>query len=312
MTPVIVWLGRRYRLERRSWGVSIGVHLAANLVMAPFHIMCAVLTARLAGLEWYVTHPFGESVYLMLGKNFHLELFVYWGVLAMVHAFEYHRRFREGELFAAQIEAKLAQAELQALKMQLHPHFLFNTLHAIGVLVRKQDTQASVRMLSGLSDLLRLALDSAGRPIVPLKQELDFVDRYLDIEKTRFRDRLTVHTDVAPEALDAEIPNLILQPVVENAIRHGIAPRAAPGRVEIDARRRGSALVVEVRDDGRGLDQGWDAEGREGMGLGNVRARLSQLYPGAHRLSVEARPAGGVLVTIEVPFRLALAEVAHG
>ncbi|MGK3962284.1 sensor histidine kinase [Sorangium sp. So ce118] len=318
MTPAIVWLGRRYPLERKGFPGNVAVHLIANLAMAPGHVALNALTGRLIGQESYVKAPFFEVFHKILSMYLDVELLIYWGLLAMVHAADYHRKYRERAVAAAQLETKLVQAELQALKMQLHPHFLFNTLHAIAVLVRKQETQASVRMITGLSELLRMALESAGKQIVPLKQELDFLDRYLEIEKTRFQDRLTVRTDVASEALDAEIPNLILQPIVENAIRHGIAPRASSGSVAIAARREDRRLVVEVTDDGRGLEEGWAGEASEGTGLGNVRARLRQLYPGDHRLTIARRPEGGVLVTVAVPFRPAHAHAhqeqqrAHG
>jgi sensor histidine kinase YesM len=311
-TPALVWLGQRFALERGNWWRHAGIHLAANIALAPGHLALAVLLGRAAGQTFYLTTPFSSLLRIMVAKNVTLEVLIYWGVIALVHASEYRRRFREREIVTAQLEAKLAQAELQALKMQLHPHFLFNTLHAIAVLVRKQDTQASVRMLSGLSDLLRLALENAGRQVVPLKQELDFLDRYLEIERTRFQDRLAVRLDIAAEVLDAEVPNLILQPLVENAIRHGIAPRASAGRVEISACRQGSMLVVEVRDDGRGLTDGWAERSCTGMGLRNVRARLEQLYPGAHRFAIEPHPDGGVLVTVAIPFRPVRGEVANG
>ncbi|WP_437963168.1 histidine kinase [Sorangium sp. So ce260] len=316
MTPAIVWLGRRFPIERRGFLRNVAVHLLANLAMAPGHVAVSALMGRLIGHEHYVKTSFLDVFGKLISMYLDVELLIYWGLLAMVHAADYHRKYRERAVAAAQLETKLVQAELQALKMQLHPHFLFNTLHAIAVLVRKQETQASVRMITGLSELLRMALESAGKQIVPLKQELDFLDRYLDIEKTRFRDRLTVRKEVASEALDAEIPNLILQPIVENAIRHGIAPRASSGSVTIAARREDHRLVVEVTDDGRGLKEGWAGEASEGTGLGNVRARLRQLYPGDHRLAIARRPEGGVLVTVAVPFRPAHAQEepprAHG
>jgi signal transduction histidine kinase len=311
-TPALVWLGQRFPLERGIWPRHAAIHLASNLALAPGHLALAAVLGRAAGQTFYLTTPFGSILRIMVAKNVTLEVLIYWGVIALVHASEYRRRFREREIVAAQLETKLAQAELQALRMQLHPHFLFNTLHAIAVLVRKQDTQASVRMLTGLSDLLRLALENVGRQVVPLKQELDFLNRYLEIEKTRFQDRLTVRVDIVPEALDAEIPNLILQPLVENAIRHGIAPRSSAGCVEIRACRQGGALVAHVRDDGRGLKENWEARSCSGMGLRNVRARLDQLYPGNHRFVIAPHPDGGVLVTLAVPFRLARGETSDG
>jgi LytS/YehU family sensor histidine kinase len=152
-------------------------------------------------------------------------------------AFTYYRKYREGELRAVELQAQLAQAQLQALKMQLHPHFLFNTLNAIAALVRKNENKAATDMLAGLSDLLRLALENVGAQEVSLQRELEFLERYLEIEKIRFADRLQVKMHIAPETLEARVPNLILQPLVENAIRHGIAPRSASGLIEICAER---------------------------------------------------------------------------
>jgi signal transduction histidine kinase len=298
-TPLIVLIARRFRLERRGLATAVFAHVVANVVLGAMHLSVAVGTARLAVGGWYDVTPFSEILWKMFTKNVHLELLTYWGVVAVAHALEYYRQARERTLVTAQLEARLAQAQLEALKMQLHPHFLFNTLHAIGVLVRKADTAGSLRMLTGLSDLLRLTLDSVGRQLVPLKQELDFVDRYLAIEKVRFQDSLRVETHVAPETLDAPVPSFLLQPIVENAIRHGIGGRAGPGTVEIAARRADDRLIMTVRDDGAGLAPGW----RPGVGLGNVRARLAQLYGAAHRLELERDPRGGTLVTVEVPWQ---------
>jgi LytS/YehU family sensor histidine kinase len=167
-------------------------------------------------------------------------------------------------------------------------------------------------MLTGLGDLLRFALENAGRQVVSFKQELDFADRYLKIEKTRFQDRLDVKMNIAPEVLEAEVPNLILQPIVENAIRHGIAPRASSGSIEVEARREGADLAIYVRDDGKGLGKSWDASKCTGVGLRNVRARLEQLYGQDHRFSIEEQAAGGVLVTMKIPFRLDASEHAYG
>jgi two-component system LytT family sensor kinase len=191
---------------------------------------------------------------------------------------------------------------LQALKMQLHPHFLFNALHSISALVHS-DPDAADKMIARLGDFLRLTLDSAAAQEVPLRQELEFLNCYLDIERTRFRDRLTTEIHADPQVLDCRVPNLILQPIVENAIRHGVSQRAAHGHVEVRAARAGQALRLEVRDNGRGLPEGADA-GRAkqgGVGLANTRARLQQLYGGDYRFELQNAPAGGAVVTLELP-----------
>ncbi len=188
--------------------------------------------------------------------------------------------------------------------MQLHPHFLFNTLHSISALVHK-DPDAADRMIARLGDFLRLTLDTAATQEVPLRQELNFLNCYLEIERIRFHDRLTTRLHVEPQTLSCRVPNLILQPIVENAIRHGIGPRSAPGRIEISAKRDHGSLRIEVRDNGPGLPAISKPNGRarEGVGLANTRERLAQLYGGSHRLELKNAPDGGLVVTLEIPAR---------
>ncbi|WP_434417151.1 sensor histidine kinase [Nannocystis pusilla] len=299
--PLVARMARRFPLGRDSWTRHLAPHLLANATLASGYALVVCVAGVLFGDAYYQETPFLFAYGKLLAKGVQLQLFVYWLVVGFVHAYDYHRKARDAELAFCRLETQLAHAQLEALKMQLHPHFLFNTLHAIGVLVRKQDTQGSLQMLSGLADLLRLALDNTGRQMVPLKQELDFLGRYLAIEKVRFCDRLDVRIDVAPEVLDALVPNLILQPLVENAIRHGIAPRAAAGRVEVTARRERGALTLSVRDDGVGLPEAFCVERCGGVGLRNVRARLGQLFPADHRFEVAAAHGGGAAVSLQIP-----------
>ena len=197
---------------------------------------------------------------------------------------------------ALELEGLLTRAELQNLKMQLHPHFLFNTLHTISVLMMRNVTAAN-RMLIRLSDLLRITLDNAGAQEVTLKQELDFLNGYLEIEQTRFHDRLTVNRDIDPATLDVMVPNLLLQPLVENAIRHGISTRADAGLIEIRSRREADRLVIEISDNGQGLP----GNVKKGVGLANTEARLEQLYGNSHSFALLPAPSGGLLVRIVIP-----------
>jgi two-component system LytT family sensor kinase len=306
VTPAVLGLGRRRRLEAGAWAPSIGVHLLFNVLLGAGHVVVLYYCGRLAQQQWYLERGLWETLPMMLGKNAHMELLTYWGILAVGHALEYHQRFRESQLAQAQLATQLAQAQLDALKMQLHPHFLFNTLNAIAVMVRKQDIPGSIRMLTGVSELLRLALHNTGRQLVPLRQELDFLDRYLEIEQTRFQDRLQVHREIDSATLSAQVPNLLLQPLVENAIKHGIAARSAAGRVELRASRQGARLRLEVRDDGPGLRPGWESS--QGVGVSNVRARLRQLYGEAATFILEAHPEGGTRALLELPFKAASPE----
>lgn len=306
-TPLILAVGRRWPLERGTWRRSLAAHLPAFVALTVPHLVLVYFASRAAGEKWFVENSLGQILPMMMGKYVITHLLTYGGILSVGYALEYHRRYREGELAQSQLETRLATAQLEALRAQLHPHFLFNTLNAISVLVRKQDTAGSIRMLTGVSELLRMALHNTGRQHVPLHEDLDFLERYLDIEQTRFQDRLLVSRDIDPATLGALVPNLILQPLVENAIKHGLATRSGSGRVELRASRVGDRLVLEVLDDGPGLAPGWDtASGC--IGVANVRARLHQLYGDRHTFTLENRPEGGVHARMELPFQPAGAE----
>ena len=300
LTPAILYLASRFPLERKRLTKSLLIHFVASFFFAVLELFLYVLIApHIVGPRPRPT--FSSTFAFAFVLDFHFDILTYWAILGITAAIDYYRRYRERELRASQLETRLAQAQLQVLKMQLHPHFLFNTLHAISTLMHK-DVEAADRMIARLSDLLRASLESVGVQEVSLKQELEFLERYLEIEQTRFRDRLTVEMQIEPETLDARVPNLILQPLVENAIRHGIAPRSAPGHIEIHARRENGTLNLEVCDNGRGLILDGDAKLKEGLGLSNTRARLEQLYGPAHRFDLESRQGGGLIVSLSIPF----------
>jgi two-component sensor histidine kinase len=311
-TPLILWLGKRYPVERSSWRRALPIHITACIVLSAIHSAVVVISTIIIRPydEMSGSLPFREMFWGRLASEFHLELIVYGMILGVGYAFSYYGRYRERELRASQLEAQLAQAQLQALKMQLHPHFLFNTLNGIAGLVRDRNNKAAVSMIAGLSDLLRHTLENAGRQEVPLREELEFLELYLDIQQMRFPDRLNVQMKIATEALDAQVPNLILQPLVENAIRHGVSLRASSGTVGVSARRDDGFLEMKVYDDGPGLnlqagmkERGDGATG--GIGLSNTRARLRQLYGERYRFDVHDRDEGGVEAVISIPLRLA-------
>ena len=296
---LILGLNRRYPLDPGQWKKTLPVHLAASLLLTAVELTAAELVLWRLGVGG-TSHDLGYRLRRSFALNFHGAYPTYWAVLAVASVRDYYRRYRARELQSSQLESQLVQAQLQALKMQLHPHFLFNTLNGIAALMH-QDVEAADRMLARLSELLRLALDSAEQQEVPLRQEMDFLERYLEIQKMRFRDRLTVKLDLDPDTLDALVPNLILQPLVENAIRHGIEPRSAPGEVVIRASRAGERLELQVSDDGPGMI---DKDAGKGVGLANTKARLQQLYGAAHQLSFTNGPAGGLVIVLSLPFRL--------
>ena len=305
LTPLILRLGRRFPLERGLLKRSVPVHLAASTLLAAVHsLQVSISTILFQPFDVMMRpRPFWTSYWGRFFSEYHLELIAYGMIVGVGYAFDYYARYREREFRAAQLESQLAQAQLHALKMQLHPHFLFNTLNAIAGLVRDRKDKAAVQMLAGLSDLLRHTLENSGKQEVPLHEELDFLELYLDIQQMRFSDRLTVRMEVAPETLNARVPNLILQPLVENAIRHGIAARVAAGEVAISARRVHGALELKVADDGPGLKRGWRMEDAGGIGLSNTRERLQQLYGKEHRFEVRNREGGGVEALLLIPWR---------
>jgi two-component system LytT family sensor kinase len=297
-TPLIVTLGRRFVLTRRPW-LGVPIHLVANAAIASAELVVYIQCGRLVGEDMFLA-PVTELVPWMLLKNAFLEVMIYWGVIAADAGLAYQRRYREAALRQSQLEARLVEAQLDALKMQLHPHFLFNTINAIAVLIRKGETASALHMLGGMSELLRRSLSSLKVEHVSLRNELEFIQRYLDIETTRFPDRLKVSLAIEPGAEHARVPVMLLQPIVENAIKHGIAPRIRGGTIAIAARITGDRLRIEVRDDGVGLAAVSPTAG-QGVGLSHVRKRLAQLYGEASRFSLEPNEPSGAIAIVELP-----------
>jgi two-component system, LytTR family, sensor kinase len=309
--PLILRLGRRFSLARANWVRPLLVHLLAFIILVAIHTAVGIwITNWIEPFDEMGRPfpPFLDNFLTRLTGNFTSDLLIYGIILGIGYAFDYYSKYRERETLAAQLEAQLAQAQLQSLKMQLHPHFLFNTLNGIVGLVRDNDNKAAVNMLVGLSTLLRHALENAGRQEVSLREELDFLELYFDIQQMRFSDRLRVEMKIEPETLEARVPNLILQPLVENAVRHAVAPRISAGLIGVSARRENGSLQLRVYDDGPGLSGGWLLEHSKGIGLSNTRARLEQLYGPEHRFIVRNREEGGVEALISLPLRLSSEE----
>ena len=295
-----LWLARRFHLERGRWRWRLAVHVAASGVFSVLWMALRAEVEQWLSQKSLTPISFGTAFRHALVATFVYNLLIYWVIVSISHTAEYYRKYQEREVGAAELEKRLAQAKLQALQMQLNPHFLFNTLNSISSLMHK-DVEAADRMITQLSELLRHTLESSDAQEVALEEELDFLRRYLDIQQTRFGERMKVEMEIAPDTLAARVPNLILQPLVENAIRHGIAPRAAPGRIVLSAQRRGEWLELEVRDNGEGLPE--NQAPAEGIGLSNTRARLQQLYPRQFRLRFGPALEGGLAVRIQIPFR---------
>ena len=302
-TPLVLWAATRLPIERNNWIRSALLHVPLSIVLSAF------LTALGHVVLWFywgwsMGRPFSfERMGRFVVANFSEGIGIYLLIALTSYAFSYYRRYRESQVQTLLLEAQLSQAQLHALKMQLHPHFLFNTLHSISALLNK-DTDSARKMITRLGDFLRLTLDNSGSQEVTLEQEMDFLSCYLEIERIRFQDRLVTRMNVPHQTLDAKVPNLILQPIVENAIRHGIASRSTPGLIEIGAEQRNGTLRIQVRDNGPGLPDHRTSENlfKKGLGLANTETRLERLYGAAHRFDFSNNPAGGLVVTLEIPF----------
>jgi signal transduction histidine kinase len=293
VTPVVVALARHFPVHgRRRWR-NLAIHFAAGMVLG------VAKTIADRALFALVT---GFWIYL-LASTLALNLVIYAVLVAAAHGIEYYRRSRERE----HLEAQLSETRLQLLGMQLQPHFLFNTLNTIAEMVH-EDPDAADTMIAGLSDLLRRTLELGSAQEIPLGRELDLVSRYLEIQKARFGDRLQVHISIAPGAENAAVPALLLQPLVENAIRHGLAARLDAGRIDIEARADGRTLTLVVTDDGSGSEE--TIAGPERVGLGNTRARLEALYGDRCRLVLDRADGRGARVTIEIPQRTCRADAS--
>src|SRR5215831_7885917 len=284
LTPVVWHLAGRFPIERQRWWRSLLFHLVAGVIFAlAEEAIFAAITPRL-GLPWFKP-TFAATFRAVLPIDFHLNLIMYWLIVGARHTFIYYRRYREREREAARLELRaselqnqLGQARLDALKMQLRPHFLFNTLNAVVVLVRQGRMHEADQMLTNLSELLRQSLASDQEQEIPLREEIDFLKLYLEIERVRFQDRLVVEMSFDPETLEAAVPCLLLQPLVENAIRHGIAKTADGGRVSVGSRQiDDSMLEIQVYNDGPSNSGQANNKG-VGVGLSNTRARLQELY----------------------------------
>ena len=308
LVPVTWWLASRVRVGGGRRFGAVGFHVVGSVSMAALH--CAMNAGlrmalyALSGQEAAPGHPItfaGQFTITML-FGFEWEVLLYWGIVAAHHAIRSSRELRQREVHEARLEARLVEARLDALQRQLHPHFVFNTLHAIAALLHR-DPDGAESMLVRLGDLLRAVFRSQAQQEVPLGREIELLQQYLDIQRMRFGASLRAEIDVPAALRDTLVPVLMLQPLVENAIKHGFGERADGGRIRVSARRTGEQLQIAVEDNGRGASARDLQHLNEGIGLSNTRARLEHLYPGHHSLSVSSPSAGGFAVILTVPWQ---------
>ncbi len=303
-------LSRRLPFDRVHWPRSLGIHAAAAIVLSALQIL--LYNAAFRPLDGYFMQtwpPLGiESWWMMfwlwLKVKLHVGLMAYAMVAIVSYAVFYYQRYRREELQASELRAQLAGAQLEVLKSQLHPHFLFNALHTISSLMH-EDIEAADVMIGRLGDLLRRSLQRANDQEVSLREELEFAQRYLEIERVRFSDRMQVKLDVDPGVMDASVPNLILHPLVENAVKHGISGTVDGGTVRVAAVRDGDSLELIVSDNGAGQNGSGSRHSQgNGIGLANTQERLQRLYGDHHQFTIKNGSGAGFTVTIRIPLRL--------
>jgi len=304
LSPLLFRFSRRFPIELRPLNLrNLLLYFPALISFAGIHQAIHLFVL------WSITPRLQRQFPALIdcyrayfGFGFYIDLIIASLIVIAVHALLYYQNFRASELAQSSLKTELAQAQLRALKMQLHPHFLFNTLHSISSLVLEDPSKAN-SMIARLGDFLRLTLENSNQQLVSLKEETEFLRCYLEIEQVRFGDRLTVTFELEPQMLSAQVPHLILQPVVENAIQHAIAPRATQGHINIEAKRLGDLLRLEVKDNGPGIASNDALLGTQGLGLSNVRARLHQIYGSDFRFELMNARDGGLIVVMEIPFR---------
>src|SRR6516164_2025759 len=311
-TPIVLQISLRYPIEVSNWRLRSLLYSAGAIVFAAAHALVRMLVYPVTDSMTHQTFPLGWSLFgrLLLYSLPITWFYVYMPVVAIAHAMWYYHEFRDRDLRTSQLETRLAQAQLRALKSQLQPHFLFNTLHSISTLMLT-NVAAADTMLVRLSDLLRMSLENNTVQETTLNREMQFVKGYLEIEMMRFEDRLKVRCQVNPETLDARVPHLLLQPLVENAIRHGASRRSKGGEVWITAMRLGDDLHIEVGDNGPGFSPNPEWNAKHGLGLNTTRERLQVFYGDRQRLDIHSAPGRGTVVSVQIPFNVGQVPVVY-
>jgi hypothetical protein len=296
-TPAIFGLDRRL-IDRLALGWRIVLHIPLGMAWTAAAILLRLVTRPLRGAPW----PEDVAVFFLERVGPDLTIYIAIACVSLVRAYasQMNARVRQAQDLAMSLERRLGEARLQNLRAQLQPHFLFNALNTISALT-ESDPPLARRLMAQLGGLLRASLAHTARPLVTLAEELTFLDDYLTIESARFGDRIAVHVDVEEDTTDMLVPSFLLQPLVENALRHGVGPRLTGGRIDVSAARNGSGLILRVRDDGVGLRPDWDLDAHAGVGLSNLRSRLEHLYGSGSRLDIAPIAAGGVEVRVTIP-----------
>lgn len=299
LTPLVINLAQYFRLDDKKFLRNIGVHFFLSVVIALIQHTTYTLFIDVVENGFVLSKPLEKFLPTIIGF-FEFGVMMYWSIVFIYHAIGYYRRYQQEEKHSIELKSQLAEAQLQTLTMQLQPHFLFNTLNTISVLVKKEPSLAQ-KMIVRLSDLLRLTLERGNENVISLEKELQFMNTYLAIEKVRFGDRLHITTDIAESALNSKVPTFILQPLVENSIRHGIAQRSGNGWITVSAKLLNGNILIEVNDGGGKPGRLKKNSGGSGVGLENTRSRLQQLYGSNFELHSAENFENGFAVRIRIP-----------
>ncbi|HEY9402868.1 MAG TPA: histidine kinase [Pyrinomonadaceae bacterium] len=311
--PIVLILSRHFSFDRTRLVKSLLFYLSVGTAWAmlvqglPLLLLPVLKDSTSYNIEQFYRPDQHDWVSIIISN-----MLVYWVILSSSLVFLYYQQYQNESLKASKLDAQLSNARLQALKMQLHPHFLFNTLHSITALVLKNENRDAVKMINRLSELLRLTLDNIETQVLTLEDEIEFTRRYMEIERIRFHDRLAVEWEIDPQALEARVPNLILQPLVENAMRHAVDSNSGSSRIQIVARLQNDQVLMEVRDDGKDAKKIGGQNGAAGLGLKNTRARLSELYGEDYSFSLSRRENGWTIAQIVIPFLAAQEQTKAG
>lgn len=312
LTPLILWLTKKFSPEGQMFHRNLSILISTGMFVILLQLAVNALILPPLGFPPYRKfETYLDAYRFMFLTNFPWSLLIYFTVLGTIFVTRYYRKFRERELRTAQLESNLARARLQVLKMQLHPHFLFNTHNAISELIHK-DPDAAEKILTNLSDLLRISLEKLDVEEVPLEQELEFLKKYVEIEQTRFQDRLQFKMNIAPVTLDAVVPNMLLQPLIENAVKHGITPLKRGGTIKLESMKKNGHLLLKISDDGIGAGNAKNLI--KGIGLANTKARLIHLYKNNQSMEIESNKGQGLSVKLKIPFKTEkpkISEIRH-
>ena len=299
VTPLIITLGKKFSIAKNNRLKGILIHLPLSIILTSMNIL-------LYAFIIYVSSDTQTSVLpLFLGlflSQFEWYFIIYWAIIIVGYAFEYYEKYKDGELASIKLETELVRSQLKALKMQLHPHFLFNTLNNISALVRQGEQKSAISMLAGISELLRIALAQKDEQEIKLETEIDFIKRYLEIEKVRFTNKLDITYDIEKDTLQSYIPGFILQPVIENAINHGLSKKLSARKLEIAISLKDDYLYIHVYNDGPALENDFDIKNSTGIGLSTTVDRLAQVYHEDYKMNIYNHDKG-VKVELMIPFR---------